>query len=69
VNIVSRDGRWVVTMDWPEVNEAYEDGSPVEQVLSAVAEENTVDREQLRSSIVRATGRGMSVVVERGESG
>jgi hypothetical protein len=51
-------------MDWPEANEAYEDGSPVEQALSAVAEENNVAKEQLRSSTVRASEDGMTVVVE-----
>jgi hypothetical protein len=55
-------------MNWEEAHEAYEDGSPVEQALSAVAVENTVEREQLRSSIVRASERGMSIVVERDES-
>lgn len=65
MNIASRNGGWVVTMDWEEVHEAYEDGSPVEKALSAVAKENNADRGKLRSSIVRATEDGITVVIER----
>lgn len=56
-------------MSWEETHAAYEDSSPVEQALSAVAEENSVDRGQLQSSIVRSNEGGMSVVVERDGSG
>lgn len=65
MNIASRNGRWIVTLNWEEVHDAYADGSPVKQALSAVAEENNTDREQLQSSIVRATEDGMAVVVEQ----
>jgi hypothetical protein len=64
VNVDSRNGRWVVTMSWPEAHDAYPEGSPVEQAISAVAEEYDVAREQLRSVVVRATEDGMTVVVE-----
>jgi transposase-like protein len=51
-------------MSWPEAHDAYPEGSPVEQAISAVAEEYDVAREQLRSVVVRATEDGMTVVVE-----
>lgn len=64
MNITARNGRWLVRMDWPEVHEAYEDGTPVERALSAVADRHDVARQQLRSSVVRASDGGMTVVVE-----
>jgi uncharacterized NAD-dependent epimerase/dehydratase family protein len=51
-------------MNWSEAHEAYEDGSPVERAIVAVAEHHDVTREQLRSSIVRASEDGMTIVAE-----
>ena len=64
MNIRRRNGRWVVTMGWPEAHEAYEDGSPAERAISTVAERHDIAREQLRSSVIRASEDGMTVVVE-----
>ena len=64
MNITVRDSRWLVRMDWPEVHEAYEEGTPVERALSAVADRHDVARELLRSSVIRASDGGMTVVVE-----
>ncbi|HET7325451.1 MAG TPA: hypothetical protein VFJ06_14080 [Halococcus sp.] len=64
MNITARNGRWVVRMDWPEAHEAHEDSSPVERAISAVADRHDVASEQLRSSVVRASEGGMTVVVE-----
>jgi transposase-like protein len=54
-------------MSWKMTHEAYEDGSPVKRAISAVAERHDVAREQLRSSIVRASDDGMAIVVELAE--
>ena len=51
-------------MSWPEVHEAYEDGSPAERAITAVADRHDVAREQLHSSVIRASEDGMTVVVE-----
>ena len=51
-------------MSWSEAHEAYEDGSPVERAISAVADRHDVASEQLRSSVIRASEDGMTVVVE-----
>lgn len=51
-------------MSWAEAHDAYEDGSPVERAISAVAERHEVPKEQLRSSIVRASENGMTTVIE-----
>ncbi len=64
MNISPRNGRWVVTMSWPEASEAYEGRSPVERAISAVADRHDVASEQLRSSVIRASEDGMTVVVE-----
>jgi hypothetical protein len=64
VNITSRNGGWVVTMAWPEAHEAYKDESPVERAIMAVAERHEVVREHLRSSTIRTSEDGMTVVVE-----
>lgn len=64
MNITARNGRWVVTMGWPEAHETYEDRSPVERAISAVADRHDVASEQLRSSVIRANDGGMTVVVE-----
>ena len=50
-------------MDWPEVHEAYENGSAVERAISAVVNRHDVAREYLRSSVIRASTDGMTVVV------
>jgi transposase-like protein len=64
MNITFRNDRWVVAMSWSEAQEAYEDGSPTERAISAVADRHDVAREQLRSSTIRTSEDGMSVVVE-----
>jgi hypothetical protein len=64
VNITSRNGRWVVTMNWSEAHDAYEEESPAERAIAAVARHHNVPRERLRSSVVRASEDGMTVVVE-----
>jgi transposase-like protein len=65
MEITARNGRWNVTMDWPEAHEAYdEEGSPAERAIAAVARHHDVAREHLRSSIIRANEEGMTVVVE-----
>ena len=51
-------------MSWPEAHEAYEGGSPVKHAISAVADRHDVASEQLRSSVIRASEDGMTVVVE-----
>ena len=51
-------------MSWSEAHEAYEDGSPAERAIAAVADRHDVASEQLRSSVIRASGDGMTVVVE-----
>ena len=52
-------------MNWSEAHEAYEDGSPAEHAISAVADRHEVAREYLRSSVIRVSEDGMTVVVER----
>lgn len=64
MNITPQNGRWLVRMDWPEAHATYEDGTPVERAISAVADRHDVAREQLRTSVIRASDGGMSVVVE-----
>lgn len=69
MDITARNGRWLVRMDWPEVHDIYDDeeSTPVERAISAVGEEHEIARKQLRSSVVRATEGGMTVVVEFAE--
>jgi hypothetical protein len=64
MNITARNGRWNVTMDWPEAHEAYEDGSPAERAIAAVAGHHDVAREHLRSTVIRTSEDGLIVVVE-----
>jgi hypothetical protein len=64
MNITFRNDRWVVAMSWSESQEAYEDGSPTERAILAVADRHDATREQLRSSTIRTSGDGMVVVVE-----
>ena len=64
MNITARNDRWVVAMSWSEAHDAYEEGSPAERAIEAVAERHDLAREHLRSSVIRATDNGMAVVVE-----
>ena len=63
MNITSQNDGWTVKMSWPEVHEAYEDGSPAEHAISAVADRHDLAREHLRSTVIRASEDGMTVVV------
>jgi transposase-like protein len=54
-------------MNWPEAHEAYEDGSPVERAIAAVAKRHDLTDDQLRSTVIRASEDGMTVVVEFGD--
>jgi hypothetical protein len=68
MDIEYEDGIWTVAMDWSAVDEtAAADHTPVERALSTVAERGDLPQDQLRSSIVRTTEDGMSVVVVRDE--
>ena len=51
-------------MSWPEAHEAYEDGSPAERAIAVVADRHDVASDQFRSSVIRASEDGMTVVVE-----
>ena len=64
MNISPRNGRWVVAMSWSEAHEAFKDGSPAEHAIAAVADCHDIASVQLRSSVIRASEDGMTVVVE-----
>lgn len=64
MNITARNGRWAVALSWPEVYDAYEEGSPAERAIAAVAERHDIASKRLRTSIIRASEDGMTVVVE-----
>jgi hypothetical protein len=51
-------------MSWSEAHEAYEDGSPAERAIAAVAERHEVAVDQLRSTVIRTSEDGLTVVVE-----
>jgi hypothetical protein len=51
-------------MSWSEAHEAYEDGSPAERAIAAVAERHSLTDDQLRSSVIRTHEDGMTVVLE-----
>jgi chromosomal replication initiation ATPase DnaA len=68
MDIDFQDGIWTVTMSREEVNEAYASNqTPVERVLSAVANQYDISQKQLHSSVVRARDSGMTVVGERND--
>jgi hypothetical protein len=65
MEITARNGRWNVTIDWPEAHEAYdEEGSPAERAIAAVAERHDVAVDQFRSTVIRTSEDGLTVVVK-----
>jgi hypothetical protein len=51
-------------MSWAEAHEAYENGSPAERAIAVVSERYDVDADQLRSTVIRTSEDGLTVVVE-----
>jgi hypothetical protein len=51
-------------MTWPEAHEAYEDESPAKRAIAVVSERYDVADDQLRSTVIRTSEDGLTVVME-----
>jgi hypothetical protein len=66
VDIERRDNDWLGSLSWEERADIYAAGEhPSERALAAVADQATVDIDELHSAVVRTSGDGMEIVVRR----
>ena len=63
MEIARQSDRWVVMLDWSEVDEAYESETPVERALRAVAAREDTVTDRLHSSIIRVHEDGQTIVI------